>query len=97
MARHLDPDDLPESVVLYAQAQVAAGRFASIEDVLSAGVEALQERDQADQEWLAYARKEAEDGFAELDRGEGIAGTTAEHMARIDAAVLARDHQRTGR
>jgi hypothetical protein len=78
MARHLDPADLPENVARY---------------VLSAGVEALQERDRADEEWLAYARKEAEDGFAELDRGEGICGTTAEHMARIDAAVRAR---RTG-
>lgn len=97
MARQLDPADLPENVARYAQAQVAAGRFASIEDVLSAGVEALQERDRSDQEWLAYARKEAEDGFAELDRGEGIRGTVAEHMARLDAAVRARSAQRTGK
>ena len=97
MARHLDPANLPENVARYAQAQVAAGRFASIEDVLSAGVEALQERDRADQEWLAYARQEAEDGFAELDRGEGIVGTTAEHMARIDATVRARAAQRNGK
>ncbi|HSJ99934.1 MAG TPA: hypothetical protein VK932_01790 [Kofleriaceae bacterium] len=46
-------------------------------------------------EWLAHARKEAEDGFAELDRGEGILGTAAEHMARIDAAVRARVTRRT--
>jgi hypothetical protein len=42
-------------------------------------IEALQGRDQADQAWLAYARKEAELGFAALDRGEGIrrpAGTS---------------------
>ena len=97
MTRHIDPADLPEHVALYAQAQVAAGRFASIEDVLSAGIEALQERDRADQEWLAYARKEAEDGFAELDRGEGILGTAAEHMAQIDAAMRARADQRTGK
>lgn len=57
MARHLDPADLPDDVALYAQAQVDSGRFASIADVLSAGVEASQERDRADQEWLAYARK----------------------------------------
>jgi hypothetical protein len=87
MARHLDPSNLPENVVRYA-----AGRFATIEDVLSAGVEALQERDQADQEWLAYARQEAESGFAAFDRGEGIRGTVDEHMARIDAAVRARLH-----
>jgi hypothetical protein len=67
-----------------------------IEDVLSAGVEALQDRDQADHEWLAYARKEAEVGFAALDRGEGIRGTVDEHMARIDTAVRARVAQRDG-
>lgn len=97
MPRHLDPADLPEDVARYAQAQVAAGRFASIEDVLSAGIEALQARDQADQEWVAYARTEAEAGFAALDRGEGIRGTAAEHMARIDAAVRARSAARTGK
>jgi len=57
---------------------------------LSAGGEALQERERIEQEWLAHARKEAEDGFAALDRGEGVPGTAAEHMARIDAAVRAR-------
>jgi Arc/MetJ-type ribon-helix-helix transcriptional regulator len=72
MARHLAPSNLPENVVRYAQDQVDAGRFATIEDVLSAGIEALQERDQADQEWFAYARTEVEVGFAALDGGEGI-------------------------
>jgi Arc/MetJ-type ribon-helix-helix transcriptional regulator len=78
MPRHLDLADLPEHVARYAQTQVDAGWFTSIEDVLSAGVEALQACDQADQEWLAYARTEAENGFAALDRGEGIRGTAAE-------------------
>ncbi len=50
MARYLGLTSLREDVALYAQGQVAAGRFASIEDVLSAGVEALRERDEADQE-----------------------------------------------
>ena len=70
---------------------------ASIEAVLSAGIEALQAREQADQEWLAYARNEAEDGFAALDRGEGIRGTVDERMARIDAAVRTRTAARAGR
>jgi len=90
LARHLDPCNLPEHVARYAQGQVDTGRFSSIEDVLSASVEALQERDQADQEWLAYARKGAENGFAALDRGEGILGSVDEHLARIDTAVRAR-------
>jgi hypothetical protein len=36
------------------------------------GAAALKERDDAEREWLTYAQKEAADGFAELDRGEGI-------------------------
>lgn len=96
MTRRLDPADLPEHVARYAQAQVAAGRFATIEDVLSAGIEALAARDRNEQEWLAYAQAEAQDGFAALDRGEGIRGTAGEHMARISAAVQARAADRAG-
>lgn len=94
MARYLDLASLPDNVTRYAQGQVDAGRFASIEEVLSAGVEALQARDEADQEWLVLARREAESGFAELDRGEGVRGTADEHMVRIDAAVRARTASR---
>ena len=57
----------------------------------------LHVRDEADQEWLARVRIEAESGFAGLDRGEGTRGTVDEHMARIDAAVRARAVARTGR
>jgi hypothetical protein len=42
------------------------------------------------QEWLTYVRKEATEGFAELDQGDGIRGTAEEHMARIDVAVRRR-------
>jgi Arc/MetJ-type ribon-helix-helix transcriptional regulator len=88
--RYLDLASLPENVARYAQGQVAAGRFASLEEVLSAGVEALQARDEADQEWLAYARREAESGLAALDCNEGIRGTADEHMARIDGTIIGR-------
>lgn len=97
MARYLDLASLPENVARYAQGQIAAGRFASLEEVLSAGVEALQEQDEADHEWLAYARSEAESGFAALDRDEGIRGTADEHMAQIDAGVRARLAARAGK
>jgi putative addiction module CopG family antidote len=97
MARHLDPADLPEYVASYAQAQVTAGRFASVEEVLSAGIDALREREQREEEWLAHARKEAAEGFAELDRGEGIRGTVDEHVARIDVAVRARIAEHAGK
>jgi len=41
--RHID---LPDEVVRLVEAQVAAGRAASIEDVVRAGIEALEVRDQ---------------------------------------------------
>ncbi len=41
MARHLSADNLPEDVARLAEAEVAAGRFASVEDVVRAGVEAI--------------------------------------------------------
>ena len=97
MPRHIDPNDLPEKVARYAQAQVAAGRFATIEEVLSASVDALPERDEADEEWLSFARNEAVEGFAELDLGERVHGTAAEHVARIDAAVRSRAAERAGK
>jgi Arc/MetJ-type ribon-helix-helix transcriptional regulator len=90
MPRHLDPADLPEPVARFARAEVAAGHYASVEDVLTAGVQALQERAAAEQEWLAFAQREAADGFAALDRGEGLSGTAGQHMSRIDLAVAAR-------
>ncbi|HWO21194.1 MAG TPA: Uma2 family endonuclease [Kofleriaceae bacterium] len=55
----------------------------------------MEQEGSPSREWLDYVRKEAEDGFAELDRGEGIVRTPAEHMAQIDAVVRARAAQRT--
>ena len=41
MAGHLAAADLPEDIARTAEAEVAAGRFASVEDVVRAGVEAI--------------------------------------------------------
>jgi Arc/MetJ-type ribon-helix-helix transcriptional regulator len=90
MARHLDPATLPEDVFRFAQEQVDAGRFATTEDVLAAAVEALQQRDQAEHDWLVDARGEADDGFAALDRGAGVPGAAADLMARVDVTVRTR-------
>jgi Arc/MetJ-type ribon-helix-helix transcriptional regulator len=91
MPKPLDPATLPEPVARFAQAEVAAGHYANVEDVLAAGVEALRERALSEQEWIDYARKEAEEGFGELDRGEGLVrGTPAEVMAHVRAEVVAR-------
>ena len=41
MARHIEATDLPEDIARIAEAQVSAGRFATVEDVVRAGVEAI--------------------------------------------------------
>lgn len=87
MSRHLNLTDLPESVARFAQAEVAAGHYASIEEVLAAGVEALRERADAEQEWLDYARDLWKERVAAADRGEFSDGTAAEMMARVRARV----------
>jgi Arc/MetJ-type ribon-helix-helix transcriptional regulator len=81
--RHFDPADLPETVTRFAQAEVAAGRYASVEDVLIAAVEALRQRAEAEQEWLEEARSLWKDRAAAAERGEFSEGTPTEMMARI--------------
>jgi len=82
MPKHITSADLPEDLARFAEAQVAAGRFASVEDVLRAGVDALRERAQG--ESLAGLRRDAAEGFAAFDRGEGVAATADELMDGID-------------
>jgi antitoxin ParD1/3/4 len=46
MSRHIQAADLPEDIARMAEAEVAAGRFATVEDVVRAGVEALSQMEQ---------------------------------------------------
>jgi Arc/MetJ-type ribon-helix-helix transcriptional regulator len=87
MPRQVDLADLPEAVARFARAQVAAGKYASIEDVLAAGVEALRRQAEAEEEWLDYARALWRDRIAAADRGEFSEGTPAEIMARVRARI----------
>ena len=43
MTRHINAADLPEDIARIAEAQVAAGKFASVEEVVRAGVEAVEQ------------------------------------------------------
>jgi putative addiction module CopG family antidote len=42
MPKHIRADDLPEDLARFAEAEIAAGHFANIEEVLRAGKEALE-------------------------------------------------------
>ena len=62
MSRHIDVAALPEDIARIAEAQVAAGNYASVEDVVRAGVEAVQRRSQRQQQKREALRSALEDG-----------------------------------
>jgi putative addiction module CopG family antidote len=84
MPRHLDPADLPEDIARIAEAQVAAGNFESVEEVVRASVQALEHREQ---EWLEYARELWRERKAAAERGEFSEDAPSEMMARIRERV----------
>jgi Arc/MetJ-type ribon-helix-helix transcriptional regulator len=67
--RHLD---LPDDLVREAEAQVAAGRAASIEDVLRAGVAALEREQREHDARMAGLRAAIDEGDAAPDAAPGV-------------------------
>ena len=78
------PVHLPEEVARFAEAEVAAGNFASVEDVLEAGIEVLQQREQ---DWHDYAQDLWAERSAAADRGEFAEGSAAEVLQRVRSRV----------
>ena len=72
MARHITAADLPPDLARFAEAQVAAGRFASVEDVLRAGKEALEHEQQRQERKLAKLRAAIAEGDASPDAEPGV-------------------------
>jgi putative addiction module CopG family antidote len=60
MARPLSLTDLPDDVARLAEAQLASGRFSTLEEVIRAGAEALRERQ--DEAKLVALRAALEEG-----------------------------------
>jgi putative addiction module CopG family antidote len=82
MPKHITLADLPEDLARFAEAQVVAGRFASVEDVLRAGKEALeqeQRRRQRNEAKMAALRTAIAEGDASPDfEGNPFASIRAE-------------------
>lgn len=80
MPRPLETADLPEEAAHFAEVQISAGRFSSVEAFIVAGMNAIMERDQSKLAVLRAAIEEgeasglAEDGsFARVRAHLGIA------------------------
>jgi putative addiction module CopG family antidote len=82
MARSITAADLPPDLARFAEAQVTAGRFASVEDVLRAGKDALeheQRRQQHHETKLAAIDADLEEGERSgLFEGDPFASVRAE-------------------
>jgi antitoxin ParD1/3/4 len=76
MQIHLTKDDED-----WLRAQVAAGRFASLDEALAEAIDSLRAEDEA----VAWAKPLVEEGLAELDRGESI--PAEEVFASLDALL----------
>ena len=71
--------DLPDEVVRLAEAQVAAGRAGSIEEVVRVGVSVLERRQQRYDEKMAKLRAAIDEGDASPDfEGDPFATVRAE-------------------
>ena len=65
----------PEQEALI-QAKVKSGQYQTVDDVIQAALDLLEEQDKAYEQWLIETRTKVEEGIASLERGEGIDGET---------------------
>src|SRR5262245_17836532 len=68
----------------WLKAQVASGRFQSLEEALASAVAGLRAQDIADDTW---AKSLVEEALAALDRGEGTPWRKAEALEKIKASL----------
>ena len=77
MTRPLVPADLPEEAASFAEKQIAAGRFADVDAFITAGMNALKERDEAKLMALRSA----------IDEGEASGVAEGDSFARVRAQL----------
>jgi Arc/MetJ-type ribon-helix-helix transcriptional regulator len=73
---------LPRAQIEWLEAQVAAGRFASLEEALASAVARLQVLDTLDDAW---AKPLIDEALEALDKGEGTPWRKGEILEKIKA------------
>lgn len=81
------PTEAPDELVRFAEAQIAAGRFTSLEQVVRAGVESLKERDEAEKAWLGYAQDKWRSGKEASERAGAVEMDDAQFGAFLDESL----------
>ena len=67
--RNVNLTDELDSFVL---AKVESGRYENASEVVREGLRLLEQREQEDHAKLEWLRKAAQEGFDQIDRGEGV-------------------------
>ncbi len=65
----------PEQEALI-HAKLQSGKYQTVDDVIQAALDLLDEQDKAYEEWVIETRAKVDEGTASLERGEGIDGET---------------------
>lgn len=69
----------------FVATRVASGRYLTASEVVRDGLRLLEERERLREETLTRVRQKVEEGFASLDRGEGVDGETV--LAELERRV----------
>jgi antitoxin ParD1/3/4 len=93
--------DLTDHFADFVSAEIEAGRFSDVSEVICAGLSLLEERSKRRERKLAKLRALVEEGFAEIDRGLGIELNGEEEIAEfisqigreVDAEVTSRSQK----
>jgi len=56
------------------QARIESGKYSTVEEIITAALQLLEERDRKYENWIAETQPKVAMGIAELERGEGIDG-----------------------
>lgn len=65
----------PEQEALI-HAKLQSGQYQTVDDVIQAALDLLDEQDKAYEEWVIETRIKVDEGITSLERGEGIDGET---------------------
>lgn len=58
----------------FIHAKLQSDRYQTVDDVIQAALQLLNERDKAYEQWVIETRAKVDKGIASLERGEGIDG-----------------------
>lgn len=57
-------------------AKLQSGQYQTVDEVIQAALNLLEEQDKAYEEWVIETRTKVDEGIVSLERGEGIDGET---------------------